>query len=417
MFRLVDTAIVGRLGTQELGGVAVAVSVLSLVIAGSNFLAYGTTQHVSHRRGAGHAAQAADTGIQALWAALAIGVTAAPLLALWAPQLATVMGANGEIRDIASTYLRISALGVPFVIVGIAAQGVQRGNGDFRSGLIVLVAANIANAGLEVLFVFGFDQGVAGAAWSTVIAQTGASVALAWRTVAHLVAAPRCRPAWSEMGPLLTAGRHLVLRTASILAVFTGATAVAARIDDPTLAAHQIAVSLFLFIALSLDALAVPTQTLVAEELGCDSGNAAHVAARAQRLSVSVGVGLAVIVAASSPLLARAFSSDLAVVSRATVAIALLGLVLVPGSAAFGTDGALIGAGDYRFLGRAAFAYAVAVLPIAGAVLVAPALGIAGIWAGLAIWMLMRSVVNRRRLAMLLPSRNLVASAGPNRQE
>ena len=70
------------------------------------------------------------------------------------------------------------------------------------------------------------------------------------------------------MAPLLTAGRHLLLRVGSMLAVFIGATAIAARVDEPTLAAHQIAASLFLFLALALDALAIPAQTLVAEELG-----------------------------------------------------------------------------------------------------------------------------------------------------
>ena len=49
LYRLVDTAIVGRIGTDELGGVAIAVTVLTLVVAGSNFLTYGTTERVAHR--------------------------------------------------------------------------------------------------------------------------------------------------------------------------------------------------------------------------------------------------------------------------------------------------------------------------------------------------------------------------------
>ena len=70
------------------------------------------------------------------------------------------------------------------------------------------------------------------------------------------------------MAPLLRAGRHLLLRVGSMLAVLGGATAVAARIDEPTLAAHQIAASMFVLVALVLDALAVPAQNLVAEQLG-----------------------------------------------------------------------------------------------------------------------------------------------------
>jgi putative MATE family efflux protein len=402
-YRLVDTAIVGRIGTDELGGVAIAVSIISLVIVGSNFLAYGTTERVARRLGSDDAAAAGTVGAQALWLSAAIGLVAAPLLVLFAHPLASLLGADGEVLDFAVVYLRISAIGVPFVIVGLAAQGTQRGASDYRSGLVVAVVANIINVVVEVIMVAGFDLGVAGAAWSTVVAQVLAGVALCWRARPIVASAGTFRPLWDEMRPLMSAGRHLLLRVTAMLAVFTGATSIAAHVDEPTLAAHQIAISMFLFVALSLDALAVPTQTLVAEELGRGSPSmAATLAARATRLSVGVGAALGVVVAAASPLIARAFTTDPAVISRATVALVLLGAVLVPGSIAFATDGSLIGAGDYRFLGRAALGYLAAVVPIATAVLAVPGLGITGIWSGLLLWMTLRAFVNRRRARLVL---------------
>jgi len=380
------------------------VSILSLVIAGSNFLAYGTTQRVANRLGADDRTGAADVVVQATWIALAIGMTAAPLLAIFAEPLTALLGASPDVQDFAVTYLRISSIGVPFVVVGLAAQGAQRGASDYRSALIVLVASNILNAVLEVVLVFGFDMGVAGAAWSTVVAQTLAGIAL-WlfaRPVA--VGAATRLPRWSEMKPLLTAGRHLLLRVGSMLAVFTGATSIAARIDDATLAAHSIAVSMFLFLALTLDALAVPAQTLVAEEFGRGGSGAAEVSGRAVRLSVRIGLGLAVVIAASSPLVARIFTDEPDVTSRATVALVLLAVVMIPGSVAFATDGSLIGSGDYEFLGRAAFGYLLAVIPIAAVVLLVPSLGIVGIWLGLITWMTLRAFINRRRAAQILVS-------------
>jgi putative MATE family efflux protein len=403
MFRLVDTIIVGRLGTFQLGGVAVAVAVLSLVIAGSNFLAYGTTQRVANRLGANDRSGAADVGVQATWLALIIGVVAVPVLVLGARPLASAMGASNDVIGFATTYLRISALGVPFVVVGLAAQGTQRGASDYRSSLVVLVAANLLNAILEVVLVLGLDLGVAGAAWGTVVAQALAGVAL-WRLARpYMAGAQTRRPRWSHMRPLLAAGRHLLLRVGAMLGVFTGATAIAARVDDQTLAAHQIAMTMFLFLALSLDALAVPTQTLVAEELGKGGVGAGVISRHAVRLSGLVGVALAVVLAAASPLVSRAFTSDPAVIDRATVALLFLAGVLVPGSIAFATDGSLIGAGDYRFLGRAASVYLLAVAPIAAAVLAAPSLGIVGIWLGLLTWMVLRAIVNLRRASAVLP--------------
>jgi putative MATE family efflux protein len=403
LYRIVDTAIVGRLGTDQLGGLAIAVTVLALVVAGSNFLTYGTTERVANRLGAGRAADAADVGMQAMWLAGAVSVVAVPTLVFAAPALVTALGADADVHGFAVEYLRIAAVGVPFVLIALAAQGVQRGGSDYRTPLVILVASNVANLVIELVLVFGLDLGIAGAAWSTAIAQAGAGVAFLFAVRRHLESAGHRRPRWSEMAPLLTAGRHLLLRVGSMLAVFTGATAIAARVDDPTLAAHQIAMTMFLFLALVLDALAVPAQTLVAEDLGHGGAGSADIARRVVRLSVLAALGIALVLAVSSPVLPHAFTDDPAVASRATSALVLLAVLVLPGAVAFADDGVLIGAGDYRFLGVAAFGYLLAVAPIAVAVLAVPTLGIAGIWGGLVLWMVLRAVVNTIRVRRVLP--------------
>ena len=404
LYRLVDTAIVGRLGTDQLAGLAVAVTLLALVVAGSNFLAYGTTQRVANRLGAGQPAEAADVGVQALWIAGFVSIVAVPVLVFGARPLASAIGADGDVLDFAVEYLQIAALGVPFVLIALAAQGMQRGASDYRTPLVILVCSNVANLLIELVLVFGFDLGIAGAAWSTTIAQAGAGVAFLVVVRRHLAPARHRWPDRAEMAPLLTAGRHLLLRVGSMLAVFTGATAIAARVDDATLAAHQIAMTMFLFLALVLDALAIPAQTLVAEEVGHDGSGAAEVARRVVRLSVIAATAIALVVAATSTLLPQAFSDDPAVVSRATSALLFLAVLLVPGAIAFADDGVLIGLGDYQFLGRAAFGYLLAVAPIAVVVLATPSLGIAGIWGGLVVWMTLRAAVNTRRVRTVLPS-------------
>ena len=398
LYRLVDTAIVGRLGTEELGGLAVAVSILALVIAGSNFLAYGTTERMARRLGAGDERGAANVGVQAMWLGVFIGIAAVPLLIVLARPLTSLLGAEGRVLDLGTQYLQISAFGVPFVISGLAAQGVLRGVSDYDTPLRILIISNAVNLVVELIFVFGFGLGVPGAAWSTVIAQVGAGIAFVRLVQPQLAAAADRRPHWAEMAPLLSAGRHLLLRVGSMLAVFTGSTAIAVRIDDATLAAHQITLTMFFFLALSLDALAVPAQTLVAEELGGgDPREAQRVARRVVVLSLWTAGAIAGLLALASPLLARVFSADEAVVSRATTGLLLLAVLLIPGAVAFAYDGVLIGAGDYRFLGLAAFGYLLAVAPIAVVVLAVPELGLAGIWIGLIFWMVIRAVVNHLR--------------------
>ncbi|CAN5723904.1 hypothetical protein BH24ACT5_BH24ACT5_18210 [soil metagenome] len=268
--------------------------------------------------------------------------------------------------------------------------------------MIVLLSANVLNVVVELVLVFGFDLGVAGSAWSTVIAQIASGAAfviLLRRQFAHVAAR---WPNWSAMRPLVDAGRHLLVRSGAMLVVLVGATSLASRTDEPTLAAHQVAVSLLTFLALVLDAPAIAAQNLVADQLGRDDrAGAAHVARRVVRVTLAAAAGLAVLIAVSSPWLPRAFTGDGAVVSRATVALVMLALLLLPAAAAYALDGVLIGAADYRYLGRAALAMLVVLIP-AGIVVSVADLGIVGIWSILALWMLLRATVNTRRARQIL---------------
>jgi putative MATE family efflux protein len=404
LYVLVDTAIIGRVGTDELAGLAVAAAVLALVFAGSNFLTYGTTQRVAHHVGAGDRAGAAGVGVQALWLSLFVGLPAAPLLAFGAPGIVSVFGASGAVADHAVEYLQIRAVAVPFMLVTLAAQGVLRGVSDYRSPLVVLAVTNAGNVVLELVLVFGVGLGIAGAAWSTVAAQITAALAFAVLVRHRVALTPSWRPQWSGQAPLLLAGRHLLLRVGAMLGVLSGTTAIAARTDAPTLAAHQVVMSMFLLVALTLDALAVPAQTIVAEELGRGGRAAARVVAdRVVRLSIMAGAALTLLLALGAPVLPSVFSPDPAVASRATAGLLILAVSMVPAAVAFAHDGVLIGAGDYRFLGVAAVGYLVAVAPLGALTLAVEGLGIAGLWTTLAAWMLLRAVVNDRRTRHLLP--------------
>ena len=95
--------------------------------------------------------------------------------------------------------------------------------------------------------------------------------------------------------------------------------------------------------------------------------------------------------------LAHVFTSDPAVVSRATVALVLLALAQPAAGVAMSLDGVLIGGADYRFLGLAAGLSALAFVPLAAATLAVPALGIAGVWAAVNVWMVARAALNHRR--------------------
>ena len=396
---LVDTAIVGRLGTVPLGGLALATTVLTTLAWACNFLAFGTTSRVAFLTGRGDHKGAASVGAQSLWLCAALGVPLALVVGLAGRPLAAALGGEGEILDSATTYLRISAATMPCLLIALAGQGYLRGLSDTRTPLAVLVTANVLNLVLDVVFVYGFDMGLAGSAWATLLAQllaAGWFLVLCGRRI--LAAETTLRPLPAEMARLVRTGGHLFVRTAALLAVLSLATAVAARVSPATLGAHQIAFQLFVFLALVVDALAVAGQAIVGTDLGAAAvDSATELGARLLRLSCWVGAVIGAGLVVLAPLLPRLFSADDAVVSRAAIAIAALGVMQVPGAVTFVLDGVLMGGSDFAYVKWVTLGALGVFLPVAGAVLLWPGLGIAGLWGGLLAWMTTRAALNLAR--------------------
>jgi putative MATE family efflux protein len=395
LYVLVDTAIVGHLGTPSLAALAIAATVLSTAFTIFNFLTYGTTATVARLHGAGRDDQAAAMGSQALWLALGIGVAMTVALVASAGPAVRLMGGEGEVAHGATTYLRISALGAPFFMIAAAAQGYLRGMSDLRTPLVILVAAHAVNVVLELLFVYGFGWGLAGSAWGTVIAQAGMGLAF----VAVQRRAGLRRPDPRRMRPLMRIGSEIAVRTTALLGSFLVASAVLARIGQDSLAAHQIAFGLWVFLALVLDALAIAAQVLVGRALGAGDAALARAAARRTILwAVVAGTGFAVVLAGLGGVLPGLFTDDPAVRDRAHDIWWLFVATMPLNGAVFALDGILIGAGDTRFLMWGMLAAAAAYVPVALLAL-HEGWGITGVWAGLSALIVVRLLTNGARFA------------------
>ena len=133
LYVLADTAVVGHLGTTELGGLAVASAALLFGYGLCIFLAYGTTAAVARLTGAGEVDRAAHQAVQGLWLALALGVVLALLGTAFATPVLRLLGADGETLPQAGTYLRISLLGAPAMLMMLAGVGYLRGVSRTRS--------------------------------------------------------------------------------------------------------------------------------------------------------------------------------------------------------------------------------------------------------------------------------------------
>ena len=385
LYLLVDTAIVGHLGTAQLAALAIAATVLTTLVTVCVFLTYGTTAQVARLHGAGEHARAGELAAQSFWLASGIGAALMIVCVLLADPLVALFGGTGETAAMAARYLRISALGLPLALIALAGQGYLRGVGDLRTPLLIVVAAQVANVVLELWFVYGLDLGLDGSAAGTVIAQLGMGGAFAWLLLRrHSGARASRRPQRRLLQPLLRISGELFVRSAALLAAFATASAVIARIGETSLAAHQIAMGLFVFAALVLDAIAIAAQVLVGRALGAgDAAGARAVGLRSLAWSLAAGCLFGALLLALARVLPPAFTDDPAVIERARAIWTMLALMQPAAAVVFGLDGILIGAGDTRYLAVSMLLAGVGVyIPIA---LLALALdwGVTGVWAGL----------------------------------
>jgi len=385
LFVLVDSAVVGRLGTPQLAGLTIASTVLVSLVAVFVFLAYATTAAVARRLGAGDEKGALAVGIDGIWLALGLGVVVAALgLALAAP-IIEALGASDEVAPYAVAYLRASAPGIPGMLVVFAATGALRGLQDTRTPFVVAVAGALTNAVLCVVLVYPVGLGITGSGLATAIAQLGMGAAL----VVVIVRGARARsvPLRPHPAGILAnarAGMPLLVRTLTLRAAILLTVVVAASLDDVALAAHQIVNSIWGLVVFTLDSLAIAAQALVGRGLGArDPDGVRAITRRSLWWGTWAGAGIGAVVAAGGWLITPLFTSDPAVRHAAALALVVTGLLMPVAGWVFVLDGVLIGAGDGRYLAWAGVLTLVAYVPLALAVRAyAPdgAAGLAWLW-------------------------------------
>jgi putative MATE family efflux protein len=367
LFLLADSAIIGHLGTPQLAGLGVASATLITAANIFVFLAYGTTSIVARQIGAGSERGAIEAGIDGTWLAVGLGAVTSVVVAVAAEPLCRLFGASPDALGHAVTYLRVSALGIPSMLVALAATGVLRGLQDTRTPLVASVAGFSSNVALNLFFVYGLGWGIAGSAWGTVIAQTGMALALVTVMVRHARRAGAALHA--HPGRVLRAGLTgipLLVRTLALRAILLLTTWVAAGLGDVPLASHQVAATVWSFLAFALDALAIAAQALTGKALGAGDVAAARTAtATMLRWGVWGGAVLGLLVLGVHSALPSLFTSDPAVRSALSAALVVVAIGQPLSGFVFVVDGVLIGAGDGRWLAKAMAATLLLYLPLA----------------------------------------------------
>lgn len=388
LFLLVDTAIVGHLGTRQLAALGVASQVLLTIVSLCVFLAYGTTTAVA--RATGDRDQAA-LGVQGAWLGALTGTFVAAGLLLFADPLARLVGGDTPTADLAARYLRLAAVGVAAQLVAIAGQGWLRGREALGLALRLVLLAQAVNLVAEVVLVYGLHLDLDGSALGTVIAQlvmATATVVLVARAAGRSGASRRPDPA--ALRRMASFGGLLLVRSVSLAGSYLLLAALAARISDPAVGAHQIANNLLWLGALALDALAIAAQVIIAGALGTrDRAGARRAARRLTWISGACGIAIGgALLLAGPQLVTSIFSDDPAVARAAGELWPWLCAIQVVGGVVFALDGILIGAEDGRVL---ALAMVVAAAGLLAGLAVVGTGSLAALWSALLVMFLVRT--------------------------
>ncbi|WP_371653708.1 MULTISPECIES: MATE family efflux transporter [unclassified Streptomyces] len=393
LFVMADSAIVGHLGTPQLAGLGIAAALLTTAVSVFVFLAYATTAAVARRVGAGDLQAAIRQGMDGVWLALLLGAAVIAVVLPAAPWFIDLFGASDTAAPYAVTYLRISALGIPAMLMVLAATGILRGLQDTRTPLYVAIGGFTLNAALNVGLVYGADLGIAGSAWGTVIAQ----FAMAAVYLSVVVRGARrhgasLRPDAAGIRASAQAGVPLLVRTLSLRAVLMIATAVAARLGDTDIAAHQIILSLWSLLAFALDAIAIAGQAIIGRYLGAgDTEGARQACRRMVEWGIAAGVALGLLVAVARPLFIPLFTGDHTVQDTLLPALLVVAVSQPISGIVFVLDGVLMGAGDGPYLARAMLLTLACFAPVA---LLVPVLGggLTTLWWAMTLMMTVRMV-------------------------
>ncbi len=393
---LVGTAFVGRLGPAALAGVGLGGVTSFTLLVFAMGLCRGVKVLVSQAVGAG---RPADVGLYVgagiIWA-IGIGVIEVALgqiVSLWLPLLA----ATEQAGHYAALYLRIRVLSAPVLLVYTVLQEASYGRGNPRAPMVASVVANALNIGLDVLFIIGLGWGVAGAAWSTVIAHSAEAGVLAYSCTDLLRtmrgARRRLRVVW-QMG-LPTALQFMVE-----VGAFAALSVMISRLSELDMAGHQIALQVIHFSFLPAFAVGEAASVMTGQAVGANRDDLVRgVARRALALAGGYTALCTLIVAFGGHAIAGVFTDDPAVIATAAKLLAIATVFQIADAANIVGRCVLRGTGDVRFAAVVGVVVAWAVTPpMCWLVGIQLGWGAAGGWIGMCVETIVGASILWRRL-------------------
>jgi multidrug resistance protein, MATE family len=402
---IVSTIAIGRLGDATLlGGVAIASVIFDCLFWLFGFLRMSTLAFTAQSLGAGETGELRPILVRGFIVAASIGAGLIILQIPLAAILLSLMGGSEGVTRAAKTYFSIRIWSAPLALANYVVLGWLVGQARARLALGVQIAINVINAAATALLVLVLDFGIAGAAIAALLAEAAGlllGVLIAGRLsrgkpgIARASLLDR-----AKLMRMLAVNRDIMIRTASLIAVFLFFTAQGARSGDVTLAANAVLNNFLLTSAFFLDGLANAAEQLCGRAYGARDG---HAFSSATRLVILWGFAFALVVAAVYALFGPSLI-DIMTASedvRRSARDYLWFVVLSPMLAvfAFAFDGVYIGATWARDMRNLMM---LSLLLFLGAWLALRSFGNAGLWGALMVHYAARGGLQALRYPALL---------------
>jgi MATE family multidrug resistance protein len=401
---IVDTVMVGRLGPEAIGAVGIGSSLfMTLAIFGMGLL-LGLDTLVSQAYGAGQLEECHRWLLTGVILGL---IVAPPMMVLGSAGIASLhlWGFPPEVLDLTVPYLRILLWSLLPLLLYASFRRYLQATGLVRPITFVLVTANLINAAINWLLIFGRlglpAMGTRGAAWATLLSRiymaAGLAATIVWHEPGSRLGIRRLSWTieWRRLGRLVRLGFPAASQLTLELGVFSATTALAGRLDAISLAAHQIVLNFASLTFMVPLGMASAGAVRVGHAIGRRDTDGA---VRAGWTALAVGIGFMASAAALFLLVPRTllhiFTADSTVIGVG-ISLLVVAAIFQPFDGLQGVaTGVLRGAGDTRtpMLTNLAAHWTFG-LPVGYALCFWAGWGVIGLWIGLALGLIAVSLV------------------------
>lgn len=171
VYNLVDAYFVGGLGTSQMGAISVVYPIGQVVVGLGLLFGNGASSYLSRLLGKGDKEKANQVASTALYGSVTAGAVMIILSMIFLRPILKFLGATDSIMPYAVTYAGIYIISCIFNVFNVTMNNIVTSEGAAKTTMCALITGAILNIGLDPLFIYVFDMGVAGAAIATAISQ------------------------------------------------------------------------------------------------------------------------------------------------------------------------------------------------------------------------------------------------------